>query len=206
MPGPGSEPGENRQSGWEDSKHGCLHELLGAVDRRASRLRLLPGSPASGGSVCMEDRTQLPRFWPVIQNLVVQELRVRYQRSILGFFWTLLESAPDDGDPLVGLLGDVQEGRPLRGLPVRGDGPLGIPERQRQRVRGLHHRQRGVDPEDLRSQAGLPALPGPDQPGDAGPLAGLPVRAARAAGGEAVGADDPAAAGPGCCLRSSRSG
>ena len=33
---------------------------------------------------------QLPRFWPVIQNLVNQELRVRYQRSVLGFFWTLL--------------------------------------------------------------------------------------------------------------------
>ena len=33
---------------------------------------------------------ELPRFWPVIQNLVTQELRVRYQRSILGFFWTLL--------------------------------------------------------------------------------------------------------------------
>jgi ABC-2 type transport system permease protein/lipopolysaccharide transport system permease protein len=38
----------------------------------------------------LEDRAQLPRFWPVIQNLVIQELRVRYQRSVLGFFWTLL--------------------------------------------------------------------------------------------------------------------
>jgi ABC-2 type transport system permease protein/lipopolysaccharide transport system permease protein len=38
----------------------------------------------------LEDRTQLPRFWPVIQNFVIQELRVRYQRSVLGFFWTLL--------------------------------------------------------------------------------------------------------------------
>ncbi len=37
-----------------------------------------------------EDRHQLVRFWPVIQNMVSQELRVRYQRSILGFFWTLL--------------------------------------------------------------------------------------------------------------------
>ncbi len=37
-----------------------------------------------------EDRIQLVRFWPVIQNMVTQELRVRYQRSILGFFWTLL--------------------------------------------------------------------------------------------------------------------
>jgi ABC-type polysaccharide/polyol phosphate export permease len=37
-----------------------------------------------------QDREELPRFWPVIQNLVTQELRVRYQRSVLGFFWTLL--------------------------------------------------------------------------------------------------------------------
>jgi ABC-type polysaccharide/polyol phosphate export permease len=37
-----------------------------------------------------QDREQLPRFWPVIQNMVTQELRVRYQRSLLGFFWTLL--------------------------------------------------------------------------------------------------------------------
>jgi ABC-type polysaccharide/polyol phosphate export permease len=37
-----------------------------------------------------EDRRQLVRFWPVIQNMVVQDLRVRYQRSMLGFLWTLL--------------------------------------------------------------------------------------------------------------------
>ena len=36
------------------------------------------------------DRRELVRFWPVIQNMVIQELRVRYQRSFLGFFWTLL--------------------------------------------------------------------------------------------------------------------
>jgi ABC-type polysaccharide/polyol phosphate export permease len=36
------------------------------------------------------DRRELVRFWPVVQNMVVQELRVRYQRSVLGFLWTLL--------------------------------------------------------------------------------------------------------------------
>lgn len=36
------------------------------------------------------DVTQLVKFWPVVQNMVVQELRVRYQRSMLGFLWTLL--------------------------------------------------------------------------------------------------------------------
>lgn len=33
---------------------------------------------------------ELIRYWPVIQNMVAQELKVRYQRSLLGFFWTLL--------------------------------------------------------------------------------------------------------------------
>src|SRR5262249_47404834 len=33
---------------------------------------------------------ELFRFWPVVQNMVIQELRVRYQRSALGFLWTLL--------------------------------------------------------------------------------------------------------------------
>jgi ABC-type polysaccharide/polyol phosphate export permease len=37
-----------------------------------------------------DDARQIVRFWPVIQNMVVQELRVRYQRSMLGFLWTLL--------------------------------------------------------------------------------------------------------------------
>ena len=36
------------------------------------------------------ERRELARFWPVVQNMVMQELRVRYQRSVLGFFWTLL--------------------------------------------------------------------------------------------------------------------
>jgi ABC-type polysaccharide/polyol phosphate export permease len=53
-----------------------------------------PTPTPRGPSVWLErladDRRQLVRFWPVIQNMVVQELRVRYQRSILGFFWTLL--------------------------------------------------------------------------------------------------------------------
>lgn len=49
-----------------------------------------PKSPNIWRLRLRDDREQLPRFWPVIQNMVVQELRVRYQRSILGFFWTLL--------------------------------------------------------------------------------------------------------------------
>ncbi|MGZ3416193.1 MAG: ABC transporter permease, partial [Isosphaeraceae bacterium] len=49
-----------------------------------------PRPPSLWRKRLLEDRVQLPRFWPVIQNLVIQDLRVRYQRSVLGFFWTLL--------------------------------------------------------------------------------------------------------------------
>jgi ABC-2 type transport system permease protein/lipopolysaccharide transport system permease protein len=38
----------------------------------------------------VDDYRQLLRFWPVIQNMVQQDLRVRYHRSFLGFLWTLL--------------------------------------------------------------------------------------------------------------------
>lgn len=38
----------------------------------------------------IEDRTELTRFWPVVQNMVQTELRVRYQRSVMGFLWTLI--------------------------------------------------------------------------------------------------------------------
>ncbi|GAC1463227.1 MAG: hypothetical protein NVSMB9_00440 [Isosphaeraceae bacterium] len=41
-------------------------------------------------SAIQKDYVELGRFWPVIHNMVVQELRVRYQRSMLGFLWTLL--------------------------------------------------------------------------------------------------------------------
>jgi homopolymeric O-antigen transport system permease protein len=36
------------------------------------------------------DRRELVKFWPVVHNMVVQELKVRYQRSFLGFIWTIL--------------------------------------------------------------------------------------------------------------------
>ena len=49
-----------------------------------------PRGPSVWLARIADDRRQLVRFWPVIQNMVVQELKVRYQRSILGFVWTLL--------------------------------------------------------------------------------------------------------------------
>jgi ABC-type polysaccharide/polyol phosphate export permease len=49
-----------------------------------------PRATSRWAAVVRRDREELWRFWPVIQNMAVQELRVRYQRSWLGFFWTLL--------------------------------------------------------------------------------------------------------------------
>lgn len=47
-------------------------------------------SPLRWVSSVVADLAQLLQFWPVIQNMVVQELRVRYHRSVLGFLWTLV--------------------------------------------------------------------------------------------------------------------
>lgn len=49
-----------------------------------------PRGPSVWLSRLATDRRELIQFWPVVQNLVVQELKVRYQRSFLGFVWTLL--------------------------------------------------------------------------------------------------------------------
>jgi ABC-2 type transport system permease protein/lipopolysaccharide transport system permease protein len=46
--------------------------------------------PSRWAAMVRQDRVELVRFWPVVQNMVIQELRVRYQRSALGFLWTLL--------------------------------------------------------------------------------------------------------------------
>ncbi len=49
-----------------------------------------PRGPSLWVQRLRDDRRELVRFWPVVHNMVVQELRVRYQRSVLGFLWTLL--------------------------------------------------------------------------------------------------------------------
>src|SRR4051812_7453885 len=49
-----------------------------------------PRGPSLWLDAVAGERRALVRFWPVVQNMVAQELRVRYQRSVLGFFWTLL--------------------------------------------------------------------------------------------------------------------
>src|SRR5262249_45744032 len=49
-----------------------------------------PRAPARWVATVRSDFRELARFWPVVQNMVVQDLRVRYQRSMLGFLWTLL--------------------------------------------------------------------------------------------------------------------
>jgi ABC-2 type transport system permease protein/lipopolysaccharide transport system permease protein len=49
-----------------------------------------PRGPSLWLARLADDRRQLARFWPVIHNVVVQDLKVKYQRSILGFAWSLL--------------------------------------------------------------------------------------------------------------------
>jgi len=46
--------------------------------------------PARWLAIVRNDVRELTHFWPVVQNMVAQELRVRYHRSILGFLWTLI--------------------------------------------------------------------------------------------------------------------
>jgi ABC-type polysaccharide/polyol phosphate export permease len=41
-------------------------------------------------SVVANDARELAKFWPVLQNMVILDLRIRYHRSVLGFFWTLI--------------------------------------------------------------------------------------------------------------------
>lgn len=48
------------------------------------------GAPARLWGVVRNDARELARFWPVVVNMVSQELRVRYHRSVLGFLWTLI--------------------------------------------------------------------------------------------------------------------
>ncbi len=46
--------------------------------------------PSRWISVVGRDLRELAKFWPVLQNMVTQELRIRYHRSVLGFLWTLI--------------------------------------------------------------------------------------------------------------------
>ena len=46
--------------------------------------------PARWLAVVRGDVLELTSFWPVLQNMVTQELRIRYHRSVLGFLWTLI--------------------------------------------------------------------------------------------------------------------
>jgi len=45
---------------------------------------------ARGLSILVNDARELLNFWPVLQNMVVLDLRIRYHRSVLGFLWTLI--------------------------------------------------------------------------------------------------------------------
>ena len=87
--------------------------------------------PARWLAAMAEDRRGLVQFWPVIQNMVVQELRVRYQRSMLGFLWTLLNPILMMGTIALAFsqIFNVPPGH-VRRLPLRGHGALGLLQRR----------------------------------------------------------------------------
>ena len=87
--GPANTVGRQSRHGWESRRHGSTidHEIPARGVLSASAWRR---GPSRWIASLREDRQELIRFWPVVQNMVVQELRVRYQRSFLGFVWTLL--------------------------------------------------------------------------------------------------------------------
>ena len=120
--------GETRH-GWESCRHGSQ------IDCEVPARGVLSAAPAPRGPVrwiasLREDRRDLVRFWPVVQNMVVQELRVRYQRSFLGFVWTLL-------NPILMMVilswvfGHIMHAASkLPALSVRGHGSLELSEHQ----------------------------------------------------------------------------
>lgn len=65
------------------------------TNRSIPHAEYFPSTEATFGperwlAVVRNDIRELKHFWPVVQNMVVQDLRVRYQRSFLGFLWTLI--------------------------------------------------------------------------------------------------------------------
>ena len=89
-----------------------------------------PRGPSVWLARIADDRRELVRFWPVIQNMVVQELKVRYQRSILGFVWTLLNPLLMLATLVLRLLPPDQGRGELLPLPVRRHGALELPGHQ----------------------------------------------------------------------------
>ena len=166
-----SRPGRDESRAGSARRDGIVPHMDVSTSAKVPHAEFFPPPPSPRGpslwlARLAEDRRQLVRFWPVIQNMVVQELRVRYQRSILGFVWTLLNPLLMMATLGFGLLPPDQGRRELSALPVRRHGALELPEQQPERLRDVHHRQRGADPEDLPAEAGLPAGAGADQPGD----------------------------------------
>ena len=184
---------DRRPDSWrltdEADRHGRSHQTSGPARRilpAAAPARAEPlagrGRRRSPGAASGSGRSS--RTWSS------QELRVRYQRSVLGFLWTLL-------NPILMMttltlvfsqLFDTATARTTPSTCSPGMVPWTLPRRQPQRLRVLHHRERGPDPEDLPAEAGLPAGASPDQPDDVRALDGGAVPAARAAGGAVLAA------------------
>ncbi len=62
------------------------HTFIGLRERNVQRIL----NPVRWAGALMKDVRQISRERFVLYNLVSTQLKVRYQRSVLGFFWTLL--------------------------------------------------------------------------------------------------------------------
>ena len=115
--------------GWDSSTNGRQYESQGPPRGVFSACAIT--APTESLDVRMvEDRHEIVRFWPVIQNMVVGELRVRYQRSILGFCLDPAQSALDDDDAVVGVLVPLTGIRQYPVVSVCWNGPLEFSEWQ----------------------------------------------------------------------------
>ena len=83
-----------------------------------------------------------------------------------GLLLDAAQPALDAGDPRPGLLSPVKDVENYPLFLFAGMVPWSFLSSQPERLRRLHHRQRGPDPEDLPAEAGLSPGAGADRPGD----------------------------------------
>ena len=119
-----------------------------------------PRMGRGGGWVLRDEAREMTKFWPVVQNMVVQDLRVRYHRSVLGFFWTLLNPILMMATLTVvfsQLFGD-NNWRHYAIYLFAGQVPWTLFAGSLNECSQLHRRQREADPENLPAKTDLPAV------------------------------------------------
>src|SRR5271157_1906114 len=114
-------------SGWEDSKHGCLHEFLDTADRHVPRIACAGAAESVEEAAARGSRAVAP---VLASHPEPGEPGTSGPLSALGpwFLLDAAQSAADDGDPVVGFLESFSHDREISGVPFRGDGPVEFSE------------------------------------------------------------------------------